>query len=479
VSIHSNTGRSADAKTKAKADRQAAQAAAEEAVAQESLREVYREIMARAPEHDIDPTLDRVRRVLELLGDPQHTYQVVHLTGTNGKTSTARMIESLVREHGLRTGLFTSPHLTSVTERIQVDGAPLSAARFVEVWEDVAPYIGVADRESQEAGGPRLSFFEVLTVMAFAAFADAPVDVAVVEVGMGGQWDSTNVADGRVAVVTPVGMDHQRWLGDTLEEIAVTKSGIIKPGATVVMSDQEPVVSHVMRERADAVGAHLLREGHDLEVAGRQVAVGGQMVNLRTPAGLYTEVFLPLHGDHQAHNALLALAAVEALLTGGGALDAGVVEAGFASVTSPGRMEVVRTSPTVLVDVAHNPHGAQALVATLDEVFDFTRLIGVVGIMGDKDAEGLLATWEPVLAEVVLTRNSSDRSADPQDLREIADDVFGEDRVHVADSLAEALQIATDLAERDDVVGVGVGTGVLVTGSVVTVADARILLGRG
>nr|WP_242608077.1 folylpolyglutamate synthase/dihydrofolate synthase family protein [Xylanibacterium ulmi] len=442
------------------------------------MREIYREIMSRAPEHDIDPTLDRVRRVLELLGDPQRAYRVVHLTGTNGKTSTARMVESLVREHGLRTGLFTSPHLTSVTERIQVDGAPISAARFVEVWEDAAPYIGVVDRESQADGGPRLSFFEVLTVMAFAAFADAPVDVAVVEVGMGGEWDSTNVADGDVAVVTPVGMDHQRWLGDTIEKIAVTKSGIIKPGATVVLAAQRDVVAEVMRSRAAAVGAHLLREGFDLEVASRQVAVGGQVVDLRTPAGLYTGILLPLHGEHQAHNALLALAAVEALLSGGGALSAGVVEAAFGAVTSPGRLEVVRTSPTVLVDAAHNPHGAEALVATLDEAFDFTRLVGVVGIMGDKDAESLLAILEPVLAEVVLTRNSSDRSADPLALAEIANEIFGEDRVHVVERLDAAIQIAADLAERDDAVGVGVGTGVLVTGSVVTVADARVLLGR-
>jgi dihydrofolate synthase/folylpolyglutamate synthase len=460
------------------ADRKAAQAAAEEAAAQESLREVYREIMSRAPEHDIDPTLDRVRRVLELLGDPQQAYRVVHLTGTNGKTSTARMIESLVREHGLRTGLFTSPHLTSVTERIQVDGVPLTAARFVEVWEDVAPYIGVADRESQEAGGPRLSFFEVLTVMALAAFADAPIDVAVIEVGMGGTWDSTNVADGEVAVVTPVAVDHERWLGSTLEEIATTKSGIVKEGATAVVAAQEDVVAEVLRARAAAVGARLVREGFELEVAGRQIGVGGQVVDLRTPAGLYTGVFVPLHGEHQAHNALLALAAVEALLSGGGALDAGAVEAGFAGVTSPGRLELIRTSPTVLVDAAHNPHGAEALVATLDEAFDFTRLIGVVGIMGDKDAEALLATLEPVLAEVVLTRNSSDRSADPADLAEVANDVFGEDRVHVVERLDEAIQVATDLAERDDPVGVGVGTGVLVTGSVVTVADARVLLGR-
>lgn len=472
-----NQSSSAARKARA-AERQAARVAAEDAVAQESLREVYAEIMSRAPEHDIDPTLDRVRRVLELLGDPQHAFRAIHLTGTNGKSSTARMTERLVREHGLRTGLFTSPHLTSVTERIQVDGEPLSAARFVEVWEDVAPYIGVVDRESQEADGPRLSFFEVLTVMAIAAFADAPVDVAVVEVGMGGRWDSTNVVDGEVAVLTPVGIDHERWLGSTLAEIATEKSGIVKDGATVVSAEQEVVVDEILRERVAEVSAHLLREGVELEVAGRRAAVGGQLVDLRTPAGLYTEVLVPLHGEYQAHNALLALAAVEALL-GGRALDGGVVETAFADVVVPGRLEVVRSSPTVLVDAAHNPHGAQALVDALEEEFDLPRLVGVVAVMADKDVEGLLATLEPALTEIVLTKNSSARSADPEDLLEVAQEIFGEDRVRTAARLDEALQVAADLAESGDQVGVGTGRGVLVTGSVITVADARILLGRG
>jgi len=459
-------------------DRRAARAAAEDAVAQESLREVYAEIMSRAPEHDIDPTLERVERVLELLGDPHRAFRTIHLTGTNGKTSTARMVERLVREHGLRTGLFTSPHLTSVTERVQVDGEPLSAARFVEVWEDVSPYIGVADRESVEAGGPRLSFFEVLTVLAIAAFADAPVDVAVIEVGLGGTWDSTNVVDGEIAVITPIGIDHERWIGSTVEEIATTKAGIIKERATVVSAEQVEVADEILRARAEEMSARLLREGVDLEVAGRQLAVGGQLVHLRTPAGLYSEIFLPVHGEHQAHNALLALAAVEAFL-GGRALDAGVVEAAFADVTTPGRLELLRSSPTVLVDAAHNPHGAEALVAAIEEAFELRTLVGVVGIMADKDAETLLAILEPVLSEVVLTRNSSGRSADPQELAELARDIYGDDRVHVTERLDEALQVATDLAERDDAVGVGTGTGVLVTGSVVTVADARILLGRG
>ncbi|MFC8921438.1 bifunctional folylpolyglutamate synthase/dihydrofolate synthase [Cellulosimicrobium sp. NPDC057127] len=466
------------AKNRKKPAGAAAREAAQDAAATEELREVYAHIMARAPEHDIDPTLARVQRVLELLGDPHRAYRVVHVTGTNGKSSTARVAERLVREHGLRTGLFTSPHLTSVTERIQVDGEPLSARRFVEVWEDVAPYVGVVDRESQEEGGPRLSFFEVLTVMAFAAFADAPVDVAVVEVGLGGTWDSTNVVDGDVAVVTPVAHDHERWLGSTLEEIAENKAGIVKEGATAVLAEQEPEVLEVLIDRARQVGARVLREGVDLDVASRQVAVGGQMLDLRTPAALYTEVFLPLHGAHQAHNALLGLAAVETLL-GGRALDGAVVEAAFADVTSPGRLEVVRSSPTVLVDAAHNAAGAEALVAALDEAFDVRHLVGVVAIMGDKDAEALLAALEPVLAEVVVTRNSSDRSADVTELAELAAEVFGQDRVRSAESLDEALQVAVDLAEVADPVGVGSGTGVLVTGSVVTVADVRILLGRG
>ncbi|GAA2221330.1 folylpolyglutamate synthase/dihydrofolate synthase family protein [Promicromonospora sukumoe] len=445
---------------------------------QQALDAVYKEILSRAPEHDIDPTMARVERVLELLGDPHRAYRTVHITGTNGKSSTARMTERLVREHGLRTGRFTSPHLTSVTERIAIDGEPLTPERFVEVFEDVAPYIGVADRESEEQGGPRLSFFEVLTVMAFAAFADAPVDVAIIEVGMGGTWDSTNVVDGEVAVITPVAMDHERWLGSTIEEIATEKSGIIKKGAVAVIAEQADAALEPILARAQSVNAHLIREGIDLDVADRRIAVGGQLLDLRTPAGVYTEIFLPLHGAHQAHNALLALAATEALLSGGRALGAEIVEAAFADVDAPGRLEVVRSSPTVLVDVAHNPAGAEAMVDALGESFNLERVVAVVAVMADKDSEGFLSVLEPVIAEIVVTRNSSDRSADPEDLAEVAREVFGEDRVHVAGRLDEALQIAADLAEADELAGAAAGTGVLVTGSVVTVADARALVGR-
>jgi dihydrofolate synthase / folylpolyglutamate synthase len=448
--------------------------AQERTEAEVAAAEVYHGILARTPEHDVQPTLDRVRAVCELLGDPQRAFRTVHLTGTNGKTSTSRMIERLVREHGLRTGRFTSPHLTDVRERIAIDGEPISAERFVEVWQDVAPYVHLVDTRSLAEGGPRMSFFEVLTVMAFAAFADTPVDVAIVEVGMGGSWDATNVVDGEVAVITPISYDHQRWLGYELTSIAGEKSGIIKDAATVVLAEQTEEVEGVLLAVAAERGARVVRQGIDIEVAERQVAVGGQLLSLRGLGGLYTEVFVPLHGVHQAQNALTALVATEALLSGGAPLSGDVVGTAFADVDSPGRLEVVRTSPTILVDAAHNPAGVAALVAAVEESFEFTRLVGVVGVLEDKDAENVLAGLEPLLAEVVVTRSSSARALDPEDLAEVAIEVFGADRVHLADRLDAAIDVAVQLAEG----GEERGAGVLVTGSVTLVADARVLLGR-
>ncbi|HMO12141.1 MAG TPA: folylpolyglutamate synthase/dihydrofolate synthase family protein [Actinotalea sp.] len=440
-----------------------------------ALQEVYAGILARAPEHDFAPTLDRVEEVCDLLGHPQRAYRVVHVAGTNGKTSTSRMIERLVREHGLRTGLFTSPHLTSVTERIEVDGEPLSAGAFVSAWQDVAPYVHLVDTRSVEAGGPRMSFFEVLTVMAFAAFADAPVDVAVIEVGMGGTWDATNVVRPEVAVVTPIAHDHERWLGHDILDIAGEKAGVLKEHVTAVVAAQREEVEGVLLAAAAERGTRVLREGVDLEVVARQVAVGGQLVDLRTPAGLYREVFVPLHGAHQAHNALLALGAAEALLSGG-TVPGPVVEAAFAGSTSPGRLELVRSSPTVLVDAAHNPHGAQALAEAITEAFAFERLVGGVAMLADKDAEAILAALEPVLDEVVVTRTSSDRALEVEELAAVAGEVFGPDRVHLAERLDNALALAVELSEGG-VAGSPTGAGVLVTGSVVTAAEARLLFG--
>jgi len=443
----------------------------------DALREVYAAILDRAPEHDFDPTLDRVREVCDLLGDPQRAFRVVHITGTNGKTSTARMIERLIREHGLRTGLFTSPHLSSVTERIAVDGEPLSPERFVALWQDVVPYIHMVDQRSQADGGPRMSFFEVLTVMAFAAFADAPVDVAVIEVGMGGVWDATNVADADIAVITPISRDHERWLGHDLVDIAGEKAGIIKERSELVLAEQRSEVDGVVLAAAAERGVRVLREGVDLEVSTREVAVGGQVLALRTTGGLYTDIFLPLHGGHQAHNALLALSTVELLLRGGAALAGDAVEIAFGDAQAPGRLELVRTSPSILVDAAHNPAGVEALVAAVEEAFTFTRMVGVVGILADKDAEQMLAGLEPLLDEIVITRSGSPRSADVDDLKAAAVEVFGADRVYAADRLDDAIARAVDLAESADSRHAS-GAGVLVTGSITLVAEARMLLGR-
>ena len=435
--------------------------------------EVEDALLSRWPETRIDPTLDRIRDFLALLGDPQDGYPVVHLTGTNGKTSTARMIESLVRALGLRTGRFTSPHLESMTERIVVDGEPLSEDQFVAAFNDIAPYTHLVDAQHSHP----LSFFETVTAMAYATFADAPVDAAVVEVGLGGTWDSTNVADGTVAVITPIAVDHAKYLGSTPAEIARDKAGIIKPGATVVTAAQDEDVALVLGERCAEVGATLAREGLEFGVATRVPAVGGQMLTLQGLRASYDEVFLPLYGAHQAQNAALALAAVEAFVGGGDALDAEVVREAFAEVTSPGRLEVIRRSPTIVLDAAHNPHGAEAVVEAIGDSFAFDPLIGVLGVMADKDHEGLLGAFEPVLAHVVCTQNSTDRSMPAADLAEVALGIFGQDRVSVAPVLADAIDQAAALAEAGGVFGEAIGSGaVLVTGSVVTVGEARALL---
>ena len=436
------------------------------------LGEVESAILARAPEHDLVPSLDRIAAVCGLLGDPQKAFRAVHVTGTNGKTSTTRLVERLLREHGLRTGRFTSPHLLEVRERIAVDGDSLPPDRFVETYDDVIPYVDLVDGRSAATGEPRMTFFEVLVAMAYAAFADAPVEVAAVEVGMGGAWDATNVLDAQVAVVMPIALDHQRFLGYDVASIAAEKAGIIKPGAVAVLSDQQPEAAQVLLRRCAEVGATPLREGLEFGVAAREIAVGGQLLTL-SAGGTYEDVFLPLYGEHQAHNAACAVAAAEALLgASAGGLDADVVRAALSDADSPGRLEVLRGGPTVLVDAAHNPAGAAVLAEALREAFTFTRLVGVVGVLADKDAEGILGALEPVLDEVVITRSTSPRAIDPDELAEIAVDVFGDDRVHVAARLDDALDTAIGRAEEGGLVG----GGVLVTGSITLAADVRRLL---
>jgi len=434
---------------------------------------VQRALTDRFPSRMV-PDLDRITQLMDLLGSPQRSYPAIHLTGTNGKTSTARMIDSLLRAFGLRPGRYTSPHLESVTERITIDGLCLSPAAFVAAYDEVAPYVALVDDRSEQA----VTYFELMTAMAFAAFADAPVDVAVVEVGLGGSWDSTNVLDAGVAVVTPIGLDHVGILGSTVAEIAAEKAGIIAAGATVVVGRQSVEAAEVLLRRAGDVSATLTREGLEFGVLHRSVALGGQLITVQGLGGVYDEVFVPLHGEHQAGNAACALAAVEAFLGGGGqllAMDA--VREGFARADSPGRLETVRTSPTVLLDAAHNPASASALAAAMGEAFAFARLVGVIGVLADKDVLGILTALEPVLDAVVITQNASARALPADELAALAVEVFGADRVDVEPRLDDAIDAAVRLAEEDHSAALG-GTGVLVTGSVVTVGEARTLLRR-
>jgi folylpolyglutamate synthase/dihydrofolate synthase len=454
-------------------------------------------IKARGVEWNIEPTVERVRDLVDLLGAPQRSYPVIHVTGTNGKSSTARLIDVLLRERGLRVGLYTSPEMVTLRERIAIDGEPISEGRFVEAYEEILPYVQMID----EKHGVKLSFFEVLTAMAYAAFADAPIDVAVVEVGMGGVWDATNVADGAVAVVTPVGIDHTAYLGDTIEEIAAEKAGIIKDGSVAVLAQQPLAAAEVLLRRVAETRSTVAREGFEFGVLQRDVALGGQLLRLQGLHGVYDEVFLPLFGDHQASNAACALAAVEAFAVGAATpgepdldavtrgvvaeadfegsaeqLDPALVRAAFAKASSPGRLEVVRTGPTVLLDSAHNPAGMAASVETVTDSFGFTHLVGVVAIAADKDVAGVLDQLEPVLAELIVTRNSSPRSMPPEELAELAEGIFGIERVHLAERMDDAIDQAITLAEAT---GEFQGAGILITGSVITAGDARTLLRVG
>ncbi len=440
----------------------------------ETYAEVEDALLSRWPETKLEPSLDRIEAFTELLGDPQRSFRTIHLTGTNGKTSTSRMIETLVRALDLRTGRFTSPHLEKMSERISIDGEPLSDEEFVRAFNDVAPYTHLVDADQAHP----LSFFETVVGMAYAAFADAPVDVAVVEVGMGGAWDATNVVDADVAVVLPISVDHAQYLGDSPTAIAHEKAGIIKPGSIAVLAQQEADVATLLIERAAEVGATVAREGMEFGVVSRVPAVGGQMLSLQGLRGQYDDVFLPLYGAHQAQNAAVALAAVEAF-AGEEPLDADLVRAAFAQVTSPGRLEIIRRSPTIVLDAAHNPHGAAATAAAIEDSFTFSPLIGVMGVMGDKDANGVLEAFEPHLEHLICTQNSTQRSMSADALAAVAIEIYGEDRVTVVRDLADAIDRAATLAEAGEAFGDPLGSGaVLVTGSVVTVGEARAMLLR-
>lgn len=427
--------------------------------------DVYAELLTRQGERWVEPRIDRTRRVLELLDDPQKTYRVIHITGTNGKTSTARMIESLLRAHGLRTGLFTSPHLVRFTERVLIDGTPIEDAKIAHAWEEIEAVVAMVDAELVARDEARLTFFELLTVLAFVAFADAPVDVLVLEVGMGGEWDSTNTADGDVAVFTPIGIDHADRLGNTVEEIATVKAGIIKEGARVVSAAQEPGVTEILRARAIERHADVAVQGAEFDVDNIRVAVGGQLIDIRGLAAEYREEYVPLHGAHQAQNASVAVAAVEAFLGDGQrAIPGDILAEGLGAATSPGRLQLIGTAPTVLTDAAHNPHGARALAAALPASFDVDEWGIVLGVLGDKDAAGIIHELAPVAQHVFVTAPDSERAGDVDVLADIAErqGLF----VTVHPELSDAARAARDWASE------GEKRAVIITGSIVLAGEA-------
>lgn len=433
--------------------------------------DIVAELQSRWPENRVAPTLGRVNALLDLLGSPQRSAPVVQIAGTNGKGSTAIMVDALLRSAGLRTGRYTSPHLTDVTERICVDGRPLDPDRFDGLWESVKPLVELVD--AQRIDGVAMTFFEVVTCLAFAAFSDAPVDVMILEVGLGGTWDATNAADADVAVVCPVDLDHQHILGNTVAEIAAEKAGIIKEGGTAVLAGQRPEAATVLLARCAQVGAPALREGIDFGLLDRTPAVGGQVIRVLGGDGPVGDLFLPVHGEHLAANAALAVAAAETLL-GGRGLSPEVLAEGLADVRAPARLELVRTSPPVVIDTAHNPHGVRATLAGLNEAYGFAPTIGVLAMMRDKDAAGVLELLEPEVGTLVVTGVAGvDRAYPAAELGELAAGVLGEERVRVAPSMQDAITLAVELSDE-----AGPGAGVLVVGSVIAAGEARALLVR-
>ena len=413
--------------------------------------------------------------VSHLMGDPQLTFPVIQVAGTNGKSSTARMIESLLRSFGLRTGLYTSPHLVDPTERICLDGAPISPEAAVATWNDIEPFISMVDHNSVADGGPKLSYFEAMTALAYSVFADSPVDVAIIEVGLGGTWDATSVCRPQVAVITPVDLDHQEYLGETIREIAGEKAGILANADAAVLGPQSPEAALILIGACEDADLQPTRFGVEYGVNSQALAVGGQLLSLHGLRGDYSEIFLPLFGEHQGNNAAVALAACETFLGSAllAPLDEDLVREGFATVISPGRLEILRTSPTIMVDAAHNPHSAKSLATALETSFTFVGVIAVVGMLHNKDAVGFLEALSPVVSQVVITEPISPRALPAVELARLASEVLGGERVTIGGDLASALEEAIGLADSSGEYG---GVGVIVTGSVVLVGDTIRLL---
>ena len=416
------------------------------------------------------PDLTRITELTGLLGDPQHAYRSVHITGTNGKGSIARITSALLEGLGVHTGTYVSPHLQDVRERIMVGLEPMSRDAFASVHAEVDAIARIVDARTRERDGETaqdVTFFELMTAMAFAHFADVAVDAAVIEVGLGGRWDATNVLDGDVAVIGEVDIDHA-ILGSTPEEIAVEKLGIVKPGAQVVSAVQRPGVAELVdRTVADAEGT-LTLVGRDVVLIERELVGAGQLVTVEVRGRRIEELLLPLRGEHQVRNLLVALGALDAFM--GASLEKvadEVLRTALARVRVPGRLEVVHEQPTVVLDAAHNPHGARALAGAMATAFRFRDIILVVGVLEDKDVEGILLELAGVASHVIVTVAPAERSAGLERMLDAARVVFTPRGVHVeaADGVEHALDLATSICGPRDAV--------LVTGSLTTIGAAR------
>ena len=422
----------------------------------------YQQLLARIGEAKPTPDLYPVELATQLLGDPHKAFPVIHLTGTNGKTSTARIVERILREHGLRTGRFTSPHLIDITERISLDGEPIEKEMFAEYWEQIHPILEIADLKLAEEGKPPITFFEAITLLAFQAFADTPVDVAIIEVGMGGEWDATNVVDSQVAVFSQIDLDHGKQLGKTVSEVARTKSGIIKSDSIVVSTSQSPEAEFQLRQKL-LEDQKFLIEGSDFRVVSAKPENGGYRFSFETSQLGYQNLFLPLIGKYQLSNAVLAVAACEAFLGGGTQpIPEPILHSALADATSPARMQVFKKEPLTILDAAHNPAGSRALIESLDEYFEVDSCVLVLATMEDKDYPKMLEILAPKISKLIVTSAQSERAANPQMLSEQAMKL-GLD-VEIVESSELALEYATDIALEKQLP-------VVVTGSVVLLGE--------
>jgi len=432
--------------------------------------DVMSALASRWPENKINPSLDRIKLLLDYLGNPQDGLKAIHIAGTNGKTSTSRMIERLLRSLDLRTGLYTSPHLVHPRERISIDGEPISVKNFEEVFNQVEPFLEIVD---EKIPGGSVTFFEVLTAMAFVSFADTPVDVISLEVGMGGRWDATNVLTPMVSVITPIDLDHQEYLGNTVEKIALEKTGIIKENIPVIVSNQSKDAAKIILAKAIENNSPIMREGIELDVLERSVGIGGQQLTIANPYGTHSELFLPLFGKHQASNAAVSLTAVEAFLDR--QIDHDLVQEAFAEFSSPGRLQVLKRNPTIVIDAAHNPAGIKATKQGITESFQFDNLILILAFMGDKDVDQILEELKGFAQVVILTQTNSARALSVVDLAKKVKNISQfATRIESSDNSSEAIKLAIDIAKD-----LGNSAGIIALGSVVLAGEIGLLIKGG